>query len=281
MIRAARGLFRMWLVYVLAAGVLWTAVDIGHCRRTRLNFLRGRVEQYLLGYESGQEVYSRELFYLSARYFQLLHQVFPNDALFLGGLGYCRFQLGAVDQAEDLYRQAMTVEPGIYTFYLDLGEIFFARGDFEQAGRYLADGIQRIPSALAQYAQLEQLLSAGQTEAGQTGGPYFKSRARRDEARAFYLLAQCAAWQGDYPRMREVLAVGLRRHPQDPELKRNLRLVQVLLTEGAGQRRAALADQLRQRPEYGSAALHLNFEWIFLRQRVMSAMLRQDHKEGG
>jgi Flp pilus assembly protein TadD len=70
---------------------------------------------------------------------------FPNDATVLAALGYDEQKEGSKSKAGDLYRRALSLDPGLVDVETNLGVLYAQSGDLQDAIKLWKDGFRRAP----------------------------------------------------------------------------------------------------------------------------------------
>lgn len=169
---------------------------------------------------------------LSQYYKKLLHR-FPNEALIWGNIGACYFYMGDNLKALQSYQQAIALSPTFYTYYWDLGMIYYHLGDFNNAAAYL----QRSLQFLNHYDRLcdkttQNLLRIRRPDALPTVLT-LKQRAHRDKLEALMRLADVAFLQKDINRMNALVQEGLSSAPDFASFHYNAGLIHFFKKDGA------------------------------------------------
>ncbi len=212
------------LVLYLSVGLLcFLLVDSDKANLNRLNFLKGQVASYMLELEHSPEKPDIEKIQLALYYNKKVHKRFP-DSLVHGRIGTCYFYLNEQDQAIKAYQEAIALEPQLYSFYWDLGVVFFEIKDYERSVEYLGKAFRQIPIAMMYFKQTDDLLN----EKGLTRKIVFikqlEKRAKVDAETALHLIAQSYFHLNKYREMQRVASEGIKSFPNSALLKYDLGL---------------------------------------------------------
>jgi tetratricopeptide (TPR) repeat protein len=208
------------VVFPLLLTVLVLFTDAKTAYISRLNYLKSRVEYYLLNFQAGKALYDRQNFVQAARYYELLIAKSKESDLFYASLGFCRYHLGDFDRAFQAYEFAFSRQPHIYTYAWDLGMMSYALGNYSNAVKYLNQSLEEVPWTARLVVGLAEQKNTRQGQPGGASGilSRFRERAAQDEIHAIHILAQSYDRLENYGKMLQVATLGLRRHGPQPLL---------------------------------------------------------------
>ena len=207
----------------------------------RMNFLM-EGELAAKAFEQGAEGIDPTMLTMAVRYYRTLLQLFPEEAVIYGNLGFCYFYLGDYSRAWEAYQHAVILEPQLSTLRWDMAMILFQRGEFKKAAVLWEE-------YLGQREGFKGYLEA-----------YRKQLKRMNRKDAFSLIQQAE-----------------RRFAED-EIKTYIKLAEsyFLLKEYDKAKNAELHGGLREIKTVsflkGNVRLHLNTELFFLRHRLHARM---------
>ncbi|HPB67817.1 MAG TPA: tetratricopeptide repeat protein [Candidatus Omnitrophota bacterium] len=210
---------RAYVVFPLLVALLVFLADADTAYLSRVNYLKSRIDYYLLSFENGKAPFDRQNFIQSARYYELLAGRSNLADIFYAHMGFCRYYLGDLDRAFKAYETALSLQPHIYTYSWDLGMISYTFGDHSRAVQYLQRSLQEIPWTMR---LMIDLVRKHNIRLGQEGASRilnrFRIRAQQDEIHAIHILAQSYDRLGQHEQMLQAATLGITRHGANPLL---------------------------------------------------------------
>jgi tetratricopeptide (TPR) repeat protein len=78
----------------------------------------------------------------------------PENTEYLLILGECEYRLGKIDDAEEVYKKLLEIDPTMMEAWLDASYIKFTKGEFEEAVELLKEAIKTDPDCHQYYYRL-------------------------------------------------------------------------------------------------------------------------------
>jgi tetratricopeptide (TPR) repeat protein len=216
--RAATFLFKRNIVLYAALGFLFSLIL--NPVKVRTHYLNRIKEEgnYILQFAYGRVPLDKAKIKSAVVYYEALTEYLPFPSLAYGNLGFCYFYLNQTEKALTAYKDAIRLDPRMYSFYYDLGFLSMISKDFKTAVPLFRQALDLIPQREEDYLKLLRLNERRELEPILESLSLVMGRAQYDREQLYLYLARVYYQMGEYTKMKEIALEGSRIFPGDPEL---------------------------------------------------------------
>ena len=140
---------RVILLYLLGFGAVYLlfshSEEIKKVSLATLDRLRPETVDYLTGFYQKRYPFSAKKLEPFRFYYQKVTEYVPDRADAFGMLGFCSYYQGKQNQAVRAYQHAIELNPSFFWFYYNLGLIDFKSGRYQEAGELFKKSVTVDP----------------------------------------------------------------------------------------------------------------------------------------
>ena len=149
---------RIFIIYIIFTIVILSVVDFRKWDLSHLDYLRGNT-RYLRQLNDGRVAYNKMRIRLGIKYYETVKDKYPKCSFVYANLGFCHFFLGNYKQSIKILYKAIELNPSIYSFYMDLGTIYYRRGDPDMAYAYFEQALSHMVTTKEYFSGIAQILN--------------------------------------------------------------------------------------------------------------------------
>ncbi len=146
-------IFQSWFLYLAIFGLILGLVDGEFLRISRLNYL-GNQDGFVRDYLAGSVPTTPDDFRARLPFLRETARYIEHRALAYANLGFFYHEAGDFLKAVKYYKKAIHEDSRWYAFYFDLGVIYLANGQREEARSYLEQARDQLGNNLLLLKQL-------------------------------------------------------------------------------------------------------------------------------